>query len=252
MHKLIHLLSACLLSGTLFSQHPEADKIETAKGPLTIQPIYHGSIVFTWDGKTIYVDPYHGAEGYKGMPDPDIILLTDIHPDHLDLQTLAAIHTLKAIIVAPQAVKDQLPDDLKNKTVMVPNGKSTTLLEIPITAVPMYNLPANPQAMHPKGRGNGYLLRLGDKTIYISGDTGDTQEMRALKGVDVAFVCMNMPYTMEVTQAADAVLEFQPKIVYPYHYRGQNGLSDVEKFKKLVDKGKAGIEVRLRNWYEEP
>jgi L-ascorbate metabolism protein UlaG (beta-lactamase superfamily) len=114
----------------------------------------------------------------------------------------------------------------------------------------MYNLPAgSPTARHPKGLGNGYVLNIGGKNIYLSGDTEDIPEMRGLKNIDVAFVCMNLPYTMDINHAADAVLAFKPRIVYPYHYRGQSGLSDVNGFKNLVEKGDKGIEVRLRNWY---
>ena len=113
----------------------------------------------------------------------------------------------------------------------------------------MYNLPDDKDARHSKGRGNGYVLTLGGKRIYISGDTEDIPEMRALKSIDVAFVCMNLPYTMDINQAAGAVLEFKPKVVYPYHYRGQGGLAEVEGFKKLVNAGSKSIDVRLRNWY---
>ena len=113
----------------------------------------------------------------------------------------------------------------------------------------MYNLPESPTAMHTKGRGNGYVLNIGGKNIYLSGDTQGIPEMRSLKDIDVAFVCMNLPYTMDVKEAADAVLAFKPKIVYPYHYRGRGGLSDVNAFKSLVDAGNKGIEVRLRDWY---
>ncbi len=113
----------------------------------------------------------------------------------------------------------------------------------------MYNLPETPDSRHTKGRGNGYVLDFGGKNVYISGDTEDIPEMRQLKNIDVAFVCMNQPYTMEVSQASDAVLDFKPKIVYPYHYRGQGGLSDVDAFKKSVVEGNKSIEVRLRNWY---
>jgi L-ascorbate metabolism protein UlaG (beta-lactamase superfamily) len=113
----------------------------------------------------------------------------------------------------------------------------------------MYNLPEAADASHPKGRGNGYVLTLGGKNVYLSGDTEDIAEMRALRGIDVAFVCMNLPYTMDVPQAAQAVLAFKPGIVYPYHYRGENGLSDVAGFKKTVNAANPKIDVRLRNWY---
>ena len=115
----------------------------------------------------------------------------------------------------------------------------------------MYNLPEAADSRHTKGRGNGYILTMGGKKIYLSGDTEDIPEMRALKDIDVAFVCMNLPFTMDINQAASAVLEFKPKIVYPYHYRGQGGLADVEGFKKLVNAGNPKIEVRLRSWYPQ-
>lgn len=252
MKKTVLFFFSVALQAALLAQAPAASSIETAEGPLTIQPVYHGALAMKWNGIVIYVDPYHGAKGFEGLGDADIILITDVHPDHLDLETLRGLNTAKASLVAPKAVYEQLPDDLKKICVALANGKGTTLRGIPILALPMYNLPELPDAMHTKGRGNGYLLQIGGKQVYVSGDTEDTPEMRGLKNVDVAFVCMNLPYTMDVNQAADAVLDFKPRIVYPYHYRGQNGLSDVKAFKALVDAGKAGIEVRLANWYPEP
>jgi L-ascorbate metabolism protein UlaG (beta-lactamase superfamily) len=138
---------------------------------------------------------------------------------------------------------------VKSTVVVLKNGEHTDQLGISIMAIPMYNLPESPTAMHTKGRGNGYVLGIGGKNIYLSGDTQGIPEMRALKNIDVAFVCMNLPYTMDVKEAADAVLAFKPTIVYPYHYRGRNGLSDVNAFKSLVGAGDPHIEVRLRNWY---
>lgn len=233
------------------AQKPVPDKIETSAGPLLIQPIFHGALVLSWKGKTIYVDPYGGAKTYTDIAQPDLILITDIHGDHLNAETLNALKTDKAKIIAPQAVADQLPEALKGKVVVVNNGNRINLEDIEISALPMYNLPEAPDARHTKGRGNGYVLNFGGKMVYISGDTEDIPEMRALKNIDVAFVCMNLPYTMDINQASSAVLEFKPKIVYPYHYRGQGGLADVEAFKKLVNEKNSSIEVRLRNWYVE-
>lgn len=251
MQRIALFFLVSLVSFAALAQRSAPDKIETAAGPLTIQPILHGSLVLAWNNKTIYVDPYGGAKAFDGIAAPDLILITDIHGDHLNAETLNAIETSKAKIVAPQAVIDQLPENLKSKAVVLGNGNRITESGIAISAIPMYNLPEAPDSRHTKGRGNGYILTLGGKMVYISGDTEDIPEMRALKNIDVAFVCMNLPYTMDINQASSAVLEFKPKIVYPYHFRGQNGLNDVEGFKKLVDAGKAPIEVRLRNWYPE-
>ncbi|MBC3542196.1 MBL fold metallo-hydrolase [Rufibacter sediminis] len=227
----------------------QPDRIKTEKGDLVIQPVTHGSLALQWNGKTIWVDPYGGAALYTGLAKPDLILITDIHPDHLDLKTLQALPVTEAIVVAPQAVVDQLPDAMKAKAVVLSNGASTKQLDINIQAIPMYNLPESATAPHTKGRGNGYVLRIGNKNVYLSGDTEDIPEMRALKNIDVAFVCMNLPYTMDVNQAASAVLDFKPKIIYPYHFRGQNGLSDVNAFKTQVEAGKKNVEVRMREWY---
>jgi L-ascorbate metabolism protein UlaG (beta-lactamase superfamily) len=239
----------CIVVSSMFAQRPAADELKTDKGSITIQPILHAALVLTWNNKTIYVDPYGGAKAYKGVASPDFILITDIHPDHLDTATLNSIETANAKFIVPQAVADKLPAKLKNKIVILNNGKNISQSGISISAIPMYNLPEAPDAMHTKGRGNGYILNLGGKMIYISGDTEDIPEMRNLKNIDVAFVCMNLPYTMDINQAASAVLEFKPAIVYPYHYRGKDGLSDVEAFKKLVNTGNKTIDVRLKDWY---
>jgi L-ascorbate metabolism protein UlaG (beta-lactamase superfamily) len=225
------------------------DIISTGKGPLTIQPLVHASLVFSTSDLTIYADPTGGAANYTGIKAPDLILITDIHGDHFDIKTISAVRTAGTTLVVPKAVADLLPDSLKGKVVILNNGDKTTLSGISITALPMYNLPESAKAMHTKGRGNGYVLGIGGKNLYLSGDTQGIPEMRSLKDIDIAFVCMNLPYTMDINEAADAVLAFRPKIVYPYHYRGTGGLSDVEGFKKLVEAGNKNIEVRLRNWY---
>lgn len=231
------------------AQRPQADKIETSKGPLTIQPLNHATLALMWQGKTVCVDPTGGTAMFEGLSTPDLILITDIHGDHFDTKTLEALDENKAKLIVPQAVADKLPAALKGKAVVLNNGKTITQMGIRIEAIPMYNLPQSADAKHTKGRGNGYVLTFGNKRIYISGDTSGIPEMRGLKNIDVAFVCMNLPYTMDIKEAAEAVLDFKPKVVYPYHYRGQNGLSDTEGFKKMVNDKNKNIEVRLRDWY---
>ena len=230
-------LIAIMFTNPIVAQQTPTDQIQTNKGPLTIQPILHGSVVLTWDNKTIYVDPYGGAKAYTGVGAPDLILITDIHGDHMDVKTLDSLDVSKAKIVVPQAVAEKLPEKYKGNLVIVNNGDKTEQAGITIKAIPMYNLPETEDSRHPKGRGNGYIITIGGKNVYFSGDTEDIPEMRSLKEIDVAFVCMNLPFTMDVNQAAQAVLAFKPTIVYPYHYRGQNGLSEPEAFKKAVNAG---------------
>ena len=242
------ILHMFLFYNLSFSQ--KSDILKTSEGTLIIQPILHGSLVLTYKNTTIYVDPYGGSNLYKGIKPPDIVLITDIHGDHLNEKTLDSLDTSNAIFITPKAVEAQISEKYKSKINVLNNGQGIHRFNIFIQALPMYNLPENPPSpKHPKGRGNGYILNIDDKQIYISGDTEDIPEMRNLQNIDVAFVCMNLPYTMTINQAASAVLEFEPKIVYPYHYRGTDGLSDVAEFKNLVNTQNKNIEVRLADWY---
>lgn len=227
----------------------QSDVIATNKGEIKIFPVTHGSLVLEFNDKTVYIDPYGGAEGFKDKSKPDLVLITDIHGDHLDQNTLKALEISDAEFIVPQAVKDMMNDLNPKKTITLKNGDKTTWENLTVEALPMYNLPESSDSRHIKGRGNGYIITYGNKRIYVSGDTEDIPEMRNLKNIDVAFVCMNEPYTMTVEQAADAVLAFKPKIIYPYHFRGSGGLADVSKFKSLVESQNKNIEVRLREWY---
>lgn len=228
---------------------PRTNTVTTTMDSLQIHPVYHSSIVLQYGTTTIYVDPHTGPQRFADYPAPDLVLITDIHPDHLDTATLGALPLEHARIVAPKAVMELLPKRMQPICTVMDNGDTTDLDDAHIVAMPMYNLPPSPDAFHPKGRGNGYVLTFGGKRIYISGDTQGIPEMRALKNIDIAFVCMNLPYTMDVDEAADAVLAFKPKVVYPYHYRGKDGFSDVKKFKELVGAEDPAIEVRLVDWY---
>jgi L-ascorbate metabolism protein UlaG (beta-lactamase superfamily) len=235
---------------TCFAQRPVSDIIKTNNGDVVIQPIFHGTLVLQFNGKTIYIDPYGGAKAFEGITKPDLILITDIHGDHLNINTLNDLNLDNTInFIVPKAVADKLPEAYHKNIQVLNNGESTDIFGVFIKAIPMYNLPEADDAKHTKGRGNGYVLTIGGKKIYISGDTEDIPEMRDLQNIDVAFVVMNLPYTMNIEQAASAVLEFQPKIVYPFHYRGKPDMSDTEAFKKLVNTQNSDIEVRLRNWY---
>ena len=224
-----------------------SDRIPTEKGDLAIHPIQHATFVMQWSGKTLYVDPVGGGDAFRAFPKPDLILITHAHGDHLSAKTIAAVAASNTVIVAPPAVAQLLKKQERSVKVLA-NGEKTELLDVTIEAIPMYNLTPERQRFHPKGQGNGYVLKIGGKRVYIAGDTEDIPEMRKLENIDVAFVCVNLPYTMDVKQAADAVLEFKPRIVFPYHYRGTKGKSDLRLFKKLVGE-ESSIEVRLRNWY---
>jgi L-ascorbate metabolism protein UlaG (beta-lactamase superfamily) len=219
--------------------------VSTSAGDLIVHPINHASLALGWSNLVVYADPVGGTSRYANLPKPDLVLLTHIHADHFNVATLKATTTDQTRIVAPPAVAVNLPPEWAGRVTVLTNGQSAVVAGVRCTAVAAYNLSAERVQYHPKGQGNGYVLELSGKHIYISGDTEDVPEMRALKSMDVAFVCMNLPYTMTVEQAADAVRAFRPKLVYPYHSRGSN----LDKFKQLVGEG-IGVEVCLSNWYE--
>jgi L-ascorbate metabolism protein UlaG (beta-lactamase superfamily) len=215
---------------------------DTSAGPVKITPVYHASLEIEAGGKIIIVDPAKPAM-FMGLPQADLILITDIHGDHLDPDMIKAESKTGTDIIAPAAVAKTV-----TTAKVIGNGEKTTWGAWTIEAIPMYNTtasrgPAPGKLFHDKGRGNGYVLTYGGKRFYFSGDTEGIPEMRALKNIDVAFIPMNLPYTMPPEEAADAVRAFHPKIVYPYHYMG----SDLKVFENAL-KG-SGIEVRIRNWY---
>ena len=233
---------------TALSQTSDFQKIKTNKSQFGFTAINHASMIFDMDGKIIYVDPYGPAEWYQGITKADLVIITDIHQDHYSEKTLKSVISEKTKFIAPPAVQAMMPEDWQNRTDVLKNGQVKNLDHMQIMAIPMYNFPESPDAGHIKGRGNGYILEYDDFKLYISGDTGPTPEMKSLKQIDMAFVCMNVPYTMSVEDAASAVIAFKPKVVYPYHYRnGDNSLGDVNKFAELV--GAQGIECVLLNWY---
>jgi L-ascorbate metabolism protein UlaG (beta-lactamase superfamily) len=219
---------------------------------LKIHPISHASAVIEYGNTTIYIDPTLGADPYINYAKPDYVVITDIHFDHLDSKTIEALDLSHAKIIAPKAVVDQLPQNLTSNNITINNGETKGFDSFKIEGIPMYNLREEALKFHEKGRGNGYVFTFGNERVYFSGDTEDIPEMRALKNIDKAFVCMNLPYTMTIESAASAVLEFKPKQVYPYHYRGTEGLSDVAKFKNIVNASDSDIEVVQLDWYAKP
>ncbi len=219
------------------------EEFKTSAGPVKITPIMHATMMIEAGGQVIHVDPAQGKLGQ--LPKADLVLLTDIHGDHMDESMLRQVKKDSTMILAPEAVAKELSSE---KVTVIRNGETKTVGKFTIQAIPMYNLKRGPSAgqlFHDKGRGNGYVITYGGMRFYIAGDTEGIPEMRALKNIDVAFIPMNLPYTMPPEEAADAVKAFKPKIVYPYHYMG----SDLKVFEAAL-KG-TGIEVRLRDWYAQ-
>jgi L-ascorbate metabolism protein UlaG (beta-lactamase superfamily) len=237
------------LAGFYFIRKNKPSEMITEINPSAqIVPIMHATSVIKWDNSVFYTDPTGGAVSFQGQSPADIIFITDIHSDHLSTTTLNAVMSSSTIIV-PQAVKDLLPVNIAAQTKVLKNGETINEKGYSITAIPMYNLPESTTSPHTKGRGNGYLIEKDGFRVYVAGDTSSIPEMRSLTNIDIALVPMNLPYTMSVEEAAEAVLAFKPKKVYPYHYRGQNGLSDINKFKQLVNQANPNIQVVLENWY---
>ena len=239
MYFFLGCLAVAFASSAEAQKSFEVDVIETSAGPLKVTFIGHGSLMFDFSGKTIHVDPYGKLADYATLPKADLVLITHEHRDHLDPKALASVRKPDTAVVASASAASEAGAGLVMK-----NGDSQTVMGIGIEAVAAYNLVHkrdNGQPFHPKGVGNGYILTFGDKRVYVAGDGENTPEMKALKGIDVAFLPMNLPYTMTPEMVADAAMAFRPKILYPYHYGQTDPLTLVELLKE-----QKGIEVRIR------
>jgi L-ascorbate metabolism protein UlaG (beta-lactamase superfamily) len=243
MGKIFFLCMYCIFFCTGVTMAAEnnfaTDKIKTTQGDLTITFLGHASLMMSYDGKTIHIDPVSQYADYSNLPKADLILVTHEHFDHFDLKAIGAVKTGKTAMVMTQDVAKQIKGGIIMK-----NGDKKTIQGLLIEAVPAYNLvnmrsPGIPY--HGKGTGNGYIITCGDKRVYIAGDTENTREMKNLKNIDIAFLPMNLPYTMTPEMVADAAYAFRPGILYPYHY----GNTDTSKLIELL-KDEKDIEVRIR------
>jgi L-ascorbate metabolism protein UlaG (beta-lactamase superfamily) len=238
---LIVLMMALLVFPALADEGFEKDTLKTSAGDLEITLIGHGTLMFAFAGKVIHVDPWSKLADYSKLPKADVILITHEHPDHLDLK---AIETLRksgkdgTTIIANRASGEKVPG-----SPVMNNGETKTVQGIKIEAVPAYNIVhkrGDGQPFHPKGNGNGYVLTFGNKRVYVAGDTENIPEMKTLRDIEVAFLPMNLPYTMTPEMAADAAKMVKPRILYPYHFGETKTSTLIELLRP------SGIEVRLR------
>lgn len=216
----------------------EEDVIKTQTGDLKITCIGHGTLMFGYQDKIVHVDPVSREADYSKLPKADVVLITHEHGDHLDLQALGMIRKDQTKTVLTKACAEKVPEG----TVMK-NGATATVQGLKIEAVPAYNIVhkrPDGQPFHPKGGGNGYVINFDKTRVYVAGDTENIPEMAALKKIDVAFLPMNLPYTMTPEMVAEAAKMFEPRILYPYHY----GETDPNKLVDLLKDSK--IEVRIR------
>jgi L-ascorbate metabolism protein UlaG (beta-lactamase superfamily) len=217
----------------------ESDLIRTSTGDLKITFLGHGSLLFNFEGKNIYVDPFSQVADYAQLPKADLILLTHEHRDHLDPQALAHVRTERTRLILTAACDRQVGGGM-----VMRNGDVQTAGGILVEALPAYNLVHmrdNGEPFHPKGVGNGYVLTFGDLRVYVAGDTENIPEMKKLRNIDIAFLPMNLPYTMTPEMVADAAMAFRPKILYPYHFGG----TDTSRIEDLMAEA-PNTEVRIR------
>ena len=233
------LLTVIMVVSALAQEKFETDIIKTSAGDLKITFVGHGTLMFNFGGKVIHVDPYSNLADYDTLPKADLILLTHEHTDHLDLKALNTIRTGKTVVVLTEACGKQVQGGI-----VMMNGEVNTWEGLKVEAVPAYNIVHKRdtgQPFHPKGVGNGYIITFGDKRVYVAGDTENIPEMKGLKNIDIAFLPMNLPYTMTPEMVADAARVFKPKILYPYHFSETDTSKVVSLLKETPE-----IEVRIR------
>ncbi|MFC2096177.1 MBL fold metallo-hydrolase [Bacteroidota bacterium] len=238
----IFIFALIIIPVMLFSQDLQTDKFETDHGDLLIHFVKHGSLFFEFDGKVIHIDPVLRMGDYENYPDADLIIITHHHGDHLDLNAIEKLKKENTKIIFTQKCHE-LSENLSDVIVMQ-NGDVLDINKLNIEAIPAYNIEhkrENGNPFHAKGEGNGYVINFGELNVFVAGDTENISEIKALKDIDVAFLPMNLPYTMTPGMVADAAKAFQPSILYPYHY----GNTDTSKLLELLKKEK-NIEVRIK------
>ncbi len=236
---LIPVFVGLMAFGAAAQENFQTDILKTSLGDLEITFIGHGSLMFTFNGQVIHVDPFSSLADYSKLPKADILLITHEHRDHLDLKAVASVRTKKTELVLTETCAAKLKGGIIMK-----NGDTKTVAGLKIEAVPAYNLVhmrSEGVPFHPKGIGNGYVITFGDKRVYVAGDTENIPEMKKLERIDCAFLPMNLPYTMNPEMAADAAKSFKPKILYPYHY----GDTDTSEILQLM-KDTPDVEMRIR------
>jgi L-ascorbate metabolism protein UlaG (beta-lactamase superfamily) len=243
MKPIMSLLLLTLNSAWLFSQEKfEKDVIKTNSGDLTLTFIGHGTLMFEYNGMTIHIDPVSSEADYDKLPDADLILVTHEHGDHFDTEAIKKLLKDGTTVIMTQTCRNNVKDI--DGVVVMKNGDVKKVKSITVEAIPAYNIEhkrPNGEPFHSKGQGNGYILTFDNVRVLVAGDTENIPEIKNLKNIDVAFLPMNLPYTMTPEMVADAARAFRPKILYPYHY----GNSDTSKLVELL-KGEKGIEVRIR------
>jgi len=244
----LRLVPGLLLAVSAAAATPPAsiDTLATSAGRVVVHPVAHASFVLLWEGTVLAVDPVGGGARYAAFPRPDVVLITHHHGDHFDLDTVRGVAREGTVVIAPPDVAESLAS---LAAIALRNGQSHTIGALVVRAVPAYNRTPERAGFHPQGRDNGYLLERDGARIYVSGDTEDVPEMAQVGPVDAAFLCLNLPWTMSVEQAAAAVALIRPRVLYPYHYRNRDGTqADLDQLRRLVP-DTAGVEIRRLAWY---
>lgn len=254
MKNLLAVASALCVLITSAHAAPSSTTISAKGGPIRIMPYLHGSVGIEYGGKVLYADPVSAGD-YSKAKKADLIFITHIHEDHLDTAALKTLSKSTTLVVAPQSVIEKMQGmtpKYNGRLKRMDNGQKATVSGISVEAVAMYNLVRGPkpgQKFHPKGLGNGYVLTLGGKRVYIAGDTEATSEMKALRRIDAAFLPMNLPYTMTPAEAAAGAKAFKPKVAFPYHYRFPfDKPNDSPQQFQAALKG-TNTQVRILEWY---
>ncbi|MEJ6397631.1 hypothetical protein [Yoonia sp. 208BN28-4] len=136
-----------------------------------IEPVVinRASAVFALDQALVLIDPVGPQDQYRRFGRPDIVVLTRVHPSHLSIDTMIGLLRRDTVVLAPQAVIDQLPLMISNNVITpFEAGMVQEVLGITFRALPTSATTPSGVDVYQRDRGDiGVLMEVEGAQIYF-------------------------------------------------------------------------------------